>query len=360
MKIAIAGAGIIGLSTALTLADRGHSVTVFDPEPMSGASHHAGGMLAPYAEVVYQQDALFPLMRESRRLYPELLRLVTAHTDRPTGYREEGTLVIAADRADAQHLRDLTEYQSARGMRIDPLAVSEARKREPALSARLSGAVSIVEDTQLFPRQFLRALLDAATNLGVTLVKERVTAIDGNTLTTSQRSVEADEIINATGLEAHTLGHWTNHLRPVYGDIVRVRVPDHLYPLVTHVVRGFVEDRPVYIIPREDRTIAIGATTREDGRPEPSVGGMYQLIQDAIRVIPGIEECDFIELTAGARPGTPDDLPYIGRVADHQIVCSGFFRHGILLAALASRVTADIAEHKDCHIDLSACDPMRG
>lgn len=365
MKIAVVGAGIIGLSSALTLASRSHEVTVFDPDPMSGASHHAGGMLAPYAEVVYQQEALFPLMRESRRLYPELLALVDAHTQLPTGYRGEGTLVVAGDRADAQHLRELAEYQNERGMDVQQIPVSSARDMEPALSPRLSGAVAIHEDTQLFPRIFMRALKDAAEHLGVRFIDERVTLIEGNTLTStdsaSSRSCvyQADQIVNAAGLQAGTLGHWSNHLRPVYGDIIRVGVPEHMRPLCSRVIRAFVEDRPVYIIPRADHTIAIGATTREDGRAEPSAGGVYQLLSDAIRIVPGIEECDFIEATAGARPGTPDDLPYIGRVHEHQIVCSGFFRHGILLAALAAKVSADLVEGRPVHIDISACDPNR-
>ena len=79
MIISVVGAGIIGLTTALTLADRGHSVTVHDPAPASGASHHAGGMLAPTAEVVYKQDPLFPLMRTSAEWYPDLIALTAMY-----------------------------------------------------------------------------------------------------------------------------------------------------------------------------------------------------------------------------------------------------------------------------------------
>ena len=102
MQVDIAGAGIIGLTTALTLADRGHAVTVHDPAPASGASHHAGGMLAPTAEVVYKQDPLFPLMRTSAEWYPELIALTARYTDLPTGYRTDGTLVVARDIAHAK------------------------------------------------------------------------------------------------------------------------------------------------------------------------------------------------------------------------------------------------------------------
>ena len=92
-SVIVVGAGVIGLATAVELAARGHEVTVLDPAPASGASHYAGGMLAPAAEVVYQQDPLFPLMRASGAWYPELIDLVAAHTEVPTSYRAEGTLV---------------------------------------------------------------------------------------------------------------------------------------------------------------------------------------------------------------------------------------------------------------------------
>ena len=114
--VVIAGAGIVGLTTAVELANAGHNVTVLDPAPASGATHHAGGMLAPAAEVVYQQDPLLPLMQAAGAWHPRLIELVAAHTDLPTGYRAEGTLVVAADRADAQHLSELLDYQTAHGM----------------------------------------------------------------------------------------------------------------------------------------------------------------------------------------------------------------------------------------------------
>ena len=94
MNVAVIGGGIIGLTSALTLAERGHTVTVFDPAPVSGASWHAGGMLAPTAEVVYKQEPLFPLMNAAAKWYPELIQLVNKYSDLPTGYRTDGTLSL--------------------------------------------------------------------------------------------------------------------------------------------------------------------------------------------------------------------------------------------------------------------------
>ncbi|PLA11022.1 glycine oxidase ThiO [Corynebacterium riegelii] len=358
MNVAVIGGGIIGLTSALTLAERGHAVTVFDPAPVSGASWHAGGMLAPTAEVVYKQEPLFPLMNAAAKWYPELIQLVNKYSDLPTGYRTDGTLVVARDRADNTHLEELSVYQALHGMEVNRLTTREARKREPALSPALAGAVEIIGDHQVQPRLFAQALLDACANAGVTIVQEAVTNVD------DANDLDADQVLIAAGLGAAEITGWFMganplELRPVYGDILHVRVPKHQFPLLDHVVRGFVEDRPIYLIPRGDGTLTIGATTREDGRAEPQVQGVYQLLRDAIEVCPALEECDFLEADAGARPGSPDDLPYLGRVNERVTVSTGYFRHGILLAGMAARCGADLVEQKAPAISLEACDPWR-
>ena len=115
-------------------------------------------------------------------------------------------------------------------------------------------------------------------------------------------------------------------LRPVYGDILRLQAP---HPLVEHVVRGFVNGRPVYVIPRPGGEVCIGATSREDTRTRPGVDGVYQLLKDAIRVVPVVEECELIESNVGVRPGTPDDLPIFGdrttATGRRQLISNGYF-----------------------------------
>lgn len=359
MKVTVIGAGNVGLATTVTLAAAGHQVRLVDPAPASGATHHAGGMLAPAAEVVYQQDPLFPLMQAAGQWYPELVELVEMNTELPTGYRTEGTLVVAADRADAEHLNRLQEYQTAHGMAVERITTRQARSMEPALAPRLAGAVSIPGDHQVFPRQFAAAMLDAARNLGVEIVEEQAESAEAYL---DDNGGDSERVVLANGLGAARMAdQFTKglQLRPVYGDILRLDVPEEQRPLVSRVVRGFVEGRPVYIIPRPDGTIAVGATSREDGRQKPRAGEVYGLLRDAIRIVPGIEECDLIEATVGARPGTPDDLPYLGYVGKKIIVSTGYFRHGILLTSLAARITRELVEGDPTSVDISACEPLR-
>jgi glycine oxidase len=169
------------------------------------------------------------------------------------------------------------------------------------------------------------------------------------------REVRAPETIVANGLGARELGGLPIPLplRPVYGDILRLRVPDRLGPLVTATVRGLVRGRPVYIVPRQDGTVVIGATQREDGSDAVSAGGVYELLRDAQALVPAVAELELYETTARARPGTPDNAPLLGRVGGAApvpglIVATGFFRHGVLLTPAAAQVCVGLLEgHSD-------------
>ena len=357
MKVAIVGAGLIGLATAVALRHEGHEVVVIDPDPGGGATHHAGGMLAPAAEMVYQQEGLFPLMAASASWYPELLGLVEA--GRPTGYRAEGTVVVGADRADAQHVRELAELQRKHGIAVQAVTTRQVRALEPGISPRIAGAVVVPGDHQVIPRVFANSLIQ---QLGDAVVRQKAVRIDGATVVMEDGHIAADQVVVANGVAAQDmLAPLGLHvpLRPVLGDIVRLRVPAGREHVVSRVVRGFVADRAVYIIPRSDGTLAIGATSREDGREQPQAGGVYDLMRDAIRIVPGLEDYDFVEATAGVRPGTPDDLPYLGRVNQHVVVSTGYFRHGILLAALAARVGCELVAGRQASINIAACSPFR-
>src|SRR5699024_6421482 len=142
------------------------------------------------------------------------------------------------------------------------------------------------------PRLYARALLDAILQRGAEHIADAVISIDGHdpcltvTMNSGVRVASKSVVVLAAGLGATSIPGWFEganplQLRPVYGDIVRVRVPERLQPMVTKVVRGFVEDRQIYIIPRTDGTLAIGATSRED-HPQPRTGAVHDLLRDAI------------------------------------------------------------------------------
>ncbi|GEO93680.1 glycine oxidase ThiO [Kocuria flava] len=367
--VAVVGAGVIGLATAWELRRRGCSVVVVDPDPGAGASRAAAGMLAPVSEVQHRQDALVPLMRASAAAYPGFVAGLEAAAGASVGHRATETLVCAADPADRQALADLRELQLRHGMEVEALPVRAARALEPALSPRLAGAFRIPGDHQVDPRRLVAALLAALTAQDppegapagpVRIVHDRVTALrrgPSGAVTGVRLSrggmVSAGGTLLAPGAALAAIDGLPAGarppLRPVHGDILRARLPDGAPELLGRTVRGLVHGVPVYLVPRADRTLVIGATSREDDLAGASAGGVFRLLRDAQALVPGTADLELTEVLARARPGTPDDVPCLGPVRDPDgtpvpglVLSTGYFRHGVLLTPLAARLAAQL------------------
>lgn len=365
--VAVIGGGVIGHGIAFEASRSGRSVVLIDDAPGSGASWAAAGMLAPVSELHYQEEQLLELMLESSRLWPGFaagLDAGGADSLAGTGYLTTSTLAVGADAADRRALADLREVQQACGLTVEPLTVREARSREPLLSPGISCAFDIPADHQVDPRLLLTRLASVLGAEGGSFVRRRAAGLlwqDGTVAgvrLAGGGSVRAAETVIANGLGAAGLedlpAGLALPLRPVYGDILRLRVPPRLLPLLTATVRGMVRGVPVYIVPRQTGTVVIGATQREDGPSDPhavSAGGVYQLLRDAQQLVPAVAELELLEAAARARPGTPDNAPLLGRVARPDggdvpglIIATGFFRHGVLLTPAAAAVCRQLMD----------------
>ncbi|BCW67813.1 glycine oxidase ThiO [Arthrobacter sp. NicSoilB4] len=385
--VAVIGGGAVGHGIAWAARRSGRTVALIDDAPGSGASWAAAGMLAPVSELHYQEEPLLELMLESSRLWPAFAAALEAGGAGPdtrtaavssTGYLTTPTLAVGADAADRRALADLRTVQQAYGLGVEPLSVREARTREPLLSPGISCAFDIPADHQVDPRRLLARIGELlAADSGCDTVSRRAAGLlwqDGRVAGASLAgggSVLARETIVANGLGAAALhglpAGLRLPLRPVHGDILRLRVPERLRPLLTSTVRGLVRGVPVYIVPRQDGTVVIGATQREDALGEDSrsaapagappgsavsAGGVYQLLRDAQQLLPAVAELELLEATARARPGTPDNAPLLGRVAQPGgaggvaglIIATGFFRHGILLTPAAADICRQLLD----------------
>ncbi|WP_446665497.1 glycine oxidase ThiO [Flexivirga sp. B27] len=348
-SVAVVGAGVIGLSTARELHRRGWRVQVYDEKPASGASHAAAGMLAPAAETVWDQHALYPMLSESASLYPEFAATLEQESGRRVGYLETGTVVVGAEAGDRAELDELAALQQQLGHPAERLTPSAARHLEPALAPQLAGAVHLPQDHQVNPRRLTAALLQVLEDARI-LVRENVTGLQtvgGRTTGVRLAGGEvrpADQVVLCTGT-ASVPGSPPSQVRPVYGDILRLRLPAGRPRLIERIIRGLVRGRSVYIVPREDEELVVGATSREDGDPQPSTEGVLRLLTDARRLLPGIVDTQLVEVTARARPGSPDDLPVIQRHDPGLVSANGFFRHGVLLTPWGARETANLVEN---------------
>lgn len=354
VDVAVIGGGIVGLGIAWEAIRRGHTVTVVDPEPAAGATHAAAGMIAPASELHYREEHLLQLTLNSASRYPEFLASL-AWTGIDPGYRKTGTMVLAFDGADRRALADLQAVQTLHSLSVEQVSLREARRSEPMIGPAATAAFRAPEDHQVDPRKLAASLLAAVTARGQLLL-ERVSGIEcvGGRVTgvalDNGRFLAARHTIVANGLAAGGLAGLPCELplRPVYGDILRLRVPAALQPLLTHTVRGLVRGHAVYIVPREDGTVVLGATMREDGSSAVSAGGVYQLLRDAQQLVPAVAELELEEILCRARPGTPDNAPVLGEVAGAEglIIATGFFRHGVLLAPATAAICVDLLEGK--------------
>jgi glycine oxidase len=345
-KVAIIGAGVIGLGIAWRLAERGASVEVFDRGAAgAGATHAAAGMLAACCEAEPGEDALVALGRESQARWPAFAQELLAASGIDVELRTEGTLVVALTADDQARLHHHLAYQQKLQLPLSWISAAETRRREPHLAGKLAGAVWSPQDHQVDNRKLAAALRVAAERAGATIrehtaVKDLSIAgsrVDGVVLDNGQK-VGADVVVLAAGAWSRGIGGLARELRPpvrpIKGQMLSLQM-DPAAPLVTHVIWA----PGVYLVPRHDGRLIVGATVEEKAFDTTlTAGGLLTLLEAAWRTIPAIEELPIDEMWVGHRPGSRDDAPILGPgPAQGLVYATGHHRNGILLAP----VTAD-------------------
>jgi glycine oxidase len=345
-KVAIIGAGVIGLGIAWRLATQGATVTVFDRgEAGRGATHAAAGMLAACSEAEPGEDALVVLGRESQARWPAFAAKLLQVSGIDVDLRTEGTLVVAMTADDQARIHHHLAYQQKLGLPLTWISAAETRRREPHLAGKLAGAVWSPEDHQVDNRKLAAALKVAAETAGASIrehtpVKElslKGGRVDGVALGDGTK-VAADVVVLAAGAWSRSIAGLTPEqrppVRPIKGQMLALRM-DPAAPLITHVIWA----PGVYMVPRKDGRLIVGATVEEKQFDTTlTAGGVLAILDAAWRAVPAIEELPIDEMWVGHRPGSRDDAPILGPAPVPGLVyATGHHRNGILLAP----VTAD-------------------
>ncbi|GAA1552498.1 glycine oxidase ThiO [Kribbella hippodromi] len=351
--VVVVGAGLIGLSVAWRLAADGVRVTVCDPTPGAQTSNVAAGMLAPVTEVEFGEDDLLALNLASVNAWPTFAAELEEFTGLPAGLHQTGTLAVAYDVDDAAALRRLAEYQRRLGLEVEELSGRDARRREPLLATGVSGGVWVPGDHSVDNRQAVTTLLEAVDRSGVLLLRRRVTRVltTGTTavgvLLDNGDTVHADQVVVAAGPWSSQLDGVPEELRPpvrpVKGELLRLRVPEAYRPALQHTVRATARGFSVYLVPRPGGELVVGATTSELGYDTRVLaGGAFALLRDARTVLPITDELELVETIAGLRPATPDNAPVLGPSGlDRLLWATGHYRNGVLLTPVTAQVIAD-------------------
>ena len=364
----VVGGGVIGLACAWRLAQRGAEVAVVERgEPGAGATRVAAGMLAPVGELTFGEPELLELTLEAARLYPQFVAELEAATGESTGYERLGALHVALDRDEAAQLRRVHDLQRSLELEAEWLPPRRCRDLEPGLTPSFHGGVFAPGEAAVDPRALTRGLLAACEAEGVEVRTgtevvdgifegERVTGVQTRgrhgseekvrralSPHTGDNSIRAETVVLANGAWSGAADWLPDHarppVRPVKGQVIELRGRDP-EPVARHILAS----ERVYLVPRPDGRLVVGATVEEMGFDTAvTAGGVHELLREAYRLLPDVAEMELVGATAGLRPGTPDNLPLVGPGAiDGLVLATGHFRNGILLAPLASQAVADL------------------
>jgi glycine oxidase len=334
-------------------------VTVLErAEPGAGASRVAAGMIAPISEASLKEEPLLRLSQASARAYPAFVDELRDASGLDPGYLGCGTLAVARDRDEAEALDRELGVRTELGLPVRRLRASEARRLEPGLAPALRLALDVPDDHVIDPRALTVALAKALRGAGgelrtgaevaeVLVSHGRVTGVR----LAGGEEVVAERVVIAAGVWSGLPGipqQARVPVRPVKGQTLQMHDPSGP-GLLTRVLRM----SPGYVVPRGDGRYVLGATMEERGFDTTiTAGAIFELLRDAIELVPGIDEWVIDELIAGLRPGTPDNAPVLGPGAlDGLHWATGHYRHGVLLTPVTAEIVVaalagePLAEH---------------
>jgi glycine oxidase len=391
------GGGVIGLASAWRAAQGGARVCVLErAEPPAGATNVAAGMLAPVGELSFGEPELLTMMLAAAELWPHFVTELEAASGEGTGHQRGGALVVALDRDEAGELRRRHELQQELGLETEWLTPRRSRELEPGLTTSFVGGVHAPGDASVDPRRLALALAAALREAGGELRTgtEVVDGIwDGERLAgvrtaptasappgaSSSAGAEPVEVGNPLGdqglrVDVHAdavvlcNGAWAGQtawlppearppVRPVKGEVIELRPREDGPPVAG---RNIASER-IYLVPRDDGRLIVGATQEERGFDlTVTAGGVHELLREAYRVLPDVAEMELAGTIAGLRPGSPDNLPIVGRGAvDGLVLATGHFRNGILLAPITADAVAATLAGTTPPAAMATADPSR-
>ncbi|SCX67494.1 FAD-dependent oxidoreductase [Variovorax sp. EL159] len=341
-SVAVLGAGLMGRLLAVSLAQAGCRVDLYEAgsaDAEGAAARVAAAMLAPLAESAVAPVSVVRMGQHALSRWPELL----ASLAQPVFFQREGTLVLW-HRQDAAEASRLARVLAATGTQVPELAPMQAidaaaiAALEPSLGQRFAQGLFLPGEGQLDNRALLASLLatlQAHPNVSLHWQSPRAPA-DFSPGTTGQ----PDWVIDCRGLGAKP--QW-QALRGVRGEVIRVHAPEVTLKRPTRLVHPRY---PLYIAPKPDNLFVIGATEIESDDMSPaSVRSTLELLSAAYAVHSGFAEARIVEIATQCRPTLPDNLPSIRQPQPRVLQINGLYRHGFMIAPALLDATMELLAH---------------
>ncbi len=346
--VVIVGGGVIGCAIAYFLRKLGVTVTVLERGEIGAeASSAAAGLLAPlgslsgpgpYADLMLASWYMFPA------LMPELEKMSGVHIE----YEQTGVLRVGRSAKSSANLRKRMHEWKPLGIHMQWLTGAEARQHEPLLAPDITAAIYAPQEAQTKAPGVVRAFARAAARLGAKFHGEcEVTGLqhDGakvtGVTTNHGETIACNHLVIATGAWSARCGEWLNVTLPVSpqkGQILTLRQPEQ--PL-----RSIVFGEAVYLAPKQDNSIVVGATKEEANfDTHITAGSIAWLLNTAIHLVPALESCAIEQIWSGLRPKSPDNQPILGRAPnwDNVTLAVGHGSTGIMLSPITGKCIAEL------------------
>ncbi len=333
------------MSIAWRLTDIGKKVLIIDKNNLGKeASWAAAGMLSGKLDLSPCEEKLLPIFKKSNLIWPKFAKELENKSGKSIDYSKEGTLMLACDKNEEDKLKNSYNFLKKNKINISWLSGEEIRKKEPYVSTNVLSGFYSSEDHHVNNRYILDALITILKKNNNcefkenTEVKKIITSKNKVTgVKTRNEIIKANEIILCSGA-------WTNKIkniginevpiRPVKGQMVCLKIPKNNF-----ILKHILWRDNVYMVPRNNSDLIIGATEEEKGFDKSlTAGGIFNLLKIAREILPIIEDLPIIESWSGLRPTSRDDAPIIGpsKKIKGLVYATGHHRNGILLAPLTS------------------------
>jgi glycine oxidase len=345
VDVVIIGGGVIGLTIARALAQRGvRDVCLVERSSLGAeASFAAGGILAPQAEA-NARDEFFELACRSRELYPEFAAALHEESGIDVELDPTGTLYVAFTEGDLEEIEKRYEWQAKAGLAVEKLAPEQARELEPCIAESVRGALRFPDDVQVENRRLLNALVNSIDKLGISLATETnvesLTVERGHVtgVQTSRGVINSPTVIVAAGTWSSTIEHsQTPKIEPVRGQMICFDAKPALARHVIYSPRG-------YLVPRRDGRLLAGSTSENAGfTKQVTAGGINHIINNALEISPRVSTLPIVDTWSGLRPRAADGLPVLGPCdeIDGLFYATGHYRNGILLAPVTGELISE-------------------
>jgi glycine oxidase len=364
--VLVVGGGVIGGAIALALVERGLTVTLVEAGRIGrGASWAAAGVLSPDWSGE-DPPALTALAAASLDLWPEWAATLEARAGVGLNFRRDGLINLWVD-PDASHLPAelATTPPPCPEGRAQRLSAAEVRALEPGLTGPIEGGVLYPGDTQVDNPRLAPALVRLAADLGArVLTHTPVSALLGSegrctgVRTAGGLAIPAGAVIVAAGAWSGPLASAAGIELPVEPWRGQMLTFDTPAPLLRHMV--FCGE--LVLVPRPHGPLVVGTTLEHVGfNTRVTLSGLHQILARASRIAPGLGDLPLARTWAGLRPGSPDQLPYLGPIPGWEglYTATGHGRKGIILAPITADLMARLILDHDLDPRLIPCLPGR-